>query len=106
MSDNKDLNGPDLNKVKTIINALREFPEGIWLRKLSREISMPVSTLHYYINNVINPFVKSEGARDEKGRFFGIRLIKLRNGIEKQLESGKSIEYLLRAKNILTRDKE
>lgn len=106
MSQDKGPNNPDLDKVKTIINTLREFPEGIWLRKLSRESSIPVSTLHYYINNVISPFVESEGAKDKEGKFFGIRLIKLRDGIKKQIESGKSIEYLLRTKDILTQEKD
>lgn len=102
MSQNKGKNRADLNKVKTIINTLREFPEGVWLRKLSRESSIPPSTVHYYITNVIDSFVESKGAKDKEGKFFGIRLIKLRDGIKKQLEAGKSIEYLLRAKNILT----
>lgn len=105
MKENNKQNIPNLNKVKTIIRTLRKFPEGIWLRKLSRESSMPVSTVHYYIDNVIDSFVESRGARDKDGKFFGIRLITLRDGIEKQLESGKSVEYLLKAKNILT-DKE
>lgn len=104
MTGDKHSNGPNLDKVKTIIQTLRKFPDGIWLRKLSRQSNLAPSTVHYYIDNIIDSFVESRGARDEDGKFFGIRLIKLRDGIKKQLESGKSIKYLLKAKNILTEE--
>lgn len=102
MSEDKQQKGHDINKAKDIIETLRKFPEGIWLRKLSRETSMPVSTVHYYIDNVLDSFVESRGAKDEEGNFFGIRLIKLRDGVNKQLDSGKSVEYILKTENILT----
>lgn len=102
MTKDNNQNGPDLEKVESLIDTLRRFPGGIWIRKLSRESSMPVSTVHYYIDNIIDSFVESKGAKDEEGNFFGIRLIKLRNGIKKQLDSGRSVEYLLKTNNILT----
>lgn len=106
MPKNNSKGGPDLNKVENIIDTLRRFPQGIWLRKLSRESEMPPSTVKYYLDEIIDSFIDSQGARDDEGNFFGIRLIKLKDGIKKQLESGKSIEYLLRAKGILTENGE
>jgi len=97
-------NGPDLERIETLVNTLRRYPEGIWLRKLSRESSVPPSTVHYYINEIIDSFVESRGAKDGEGNYFGIRLIKLKDGIEKQLNSGKPVEYLLRSRDILTED--
>lgn len=102
MPEDDNQNKADLNKVKSIIDTLRKYPDGVWLRKLSRESSIPLSTVHYYINNVIDSFVVSRGARDDEGRFFGLRLIQLRKGVKKQLESGKSIAYLIKTKDILT----
>ncbi|MFB6217329.1 MAG: hypothetical protein ABEJ72_10275 [Candidatus Aenigmatarchaeota archaeon] len=102
MSDDSSQNGPDLDKIKKIIRTLREFPEGIWIRKLSRESELPLSTVHYYIDNVLDSFIVSEGARDSEGNFFGLRLLKLKDGVENQLESGRSIQYLLKTNDILT----
>ncbi len=102
MTNNNDQNGPDSNKVETLVSTLRKYPDGIWLRKLSRESSVPLSTVHYYIEEVIDSIVESKGARDGDGRYFGIRLIKLKDGIQDQLNSGKPIDYLLKARNILT----
>lgn len=102
MSNEGEPNSPDSDKIKQIIDTLREYPQGIWLRKLSRESNIPLSTLHYYIDNIMKPFVVSQGAKDEEGRYFGLRLLKLREGVRNHLESGKSVEYLLKTKDILT----
>lgn len=102
MTENNGPNDPDLSKVKDLLSSLRKYPEGIWLRKLSRDSSIAPSTVHYYINNVIDSFIVSQGAKDSEGKYFGIRLIKLKKGVRKQLESGKSVEYLLKTKDILT----
>jgi len=104
MSKQNKQSGPDLDKVETIIKTLRKYPEGIWLRKLSRESSLAPSTVHYYIEEIIDSFVESKGAKGEDGKYFGIRLIKLKEGIQNQLESGKPVEYLLRTRDILTEE--
>ncbi len=104
MSNNNNQNGPDLEKLESIINTLRRYPDGIWLRKLSRESSLPASTVHYYVNEIIDSFVESKGAKDGDGRYFGIRLIQLKEGVRKQLESGKPMEYFLKTRDILTED--
>lgn len=102
MTEDKRPENPDEDKVETLINTLRRYPQGIWLRKLSRESSVPLSTVHYYINNVIDPFIVSRGAKDSDGNYFGIRLIKLKDGIKNHLDSGRSVTYLMKTKDILT----
>ncbi|MFP4045984.1 MAG: hypothetical protein ACLFS3_02910 [Candidatus Aenigmatarchaeota archaeon] len=102
MSENSGPKNPDLTKVKNLLSTLRKYPQGIWLRKLSRESDISPSTVHYYINNVVDSFIVSQGAKDSEGKYFGIRLIKLREGVRKQLDSGKTVEYLLKTKDILT----
>ncbi|MFP4116114.1 MAG: hypothetical protein ACLFTQ_02815 [Candidatus Aenigmatarchaeota archaeon] len=94
--------GPDLEKLESLIKTLRKYPDGIWLRKLSRESSIAPSTVHYYLEEVVDSFVESKGAKDGEGKYFGIRLIKLKEGIRNQLESGKPVEYLLKTRDILT----
>lgn len=96
---------PDFQKIRRIISVLLANPEGIWLRKLSRESKMPLSTVHYYIEGTMANMVDSVGARDEDGRFFGIRLIKLKNGIFGQLSNGdmdSSLRKILKTNEILS----
>lgn len=104
MSNNKSPNNPDEDKIEKLINTLRKYPQGIWLRKLSRESGVSLSTVHYYINNVIDSFIVSKGAKDSDGNYFGIRLIKLKDGVKNHLESGRSITYLMKTKDLLTDD--
>ena len=86
----------DLEKVKKIIRVLLRNPDGIWLRKLSRDSKLPLSTVHYYVENVLKNIVENIGARDEEGRFFGVRIIKLKTGVFNRLSESKMSESALR----------
>ena len=46
--------GKDFNKVKRIMKVLLDNPDGIWLRKLSRDSKIPLSTVHYYLERYLN----------------------------------------------------
>ena len=72
----------DMEKVQRIIDVLKRYPDGVWLRRLSRESGVPISTLHYYLEKNLSYCVTNIGARDESGRFFGLRLIKLSANVE------------------------
>ena len=93
--------GPDYRKIERILEALMRFPDGLWLRKLSHESRIPLSTVHYYIERVLNPFIESVGATDEDGHFFGVRVIKLKPGVLKKLNSGLTIRQLLKMNEIV-----
>lgn len=92
---------PDIEKVKTIINTLRQYNEGLWLRKLSRECEIPVSTLHYYIDYYLNDLVTSRGAKKKEGRYLGIRVIQLKEGVKEKLQNGVPLTKILKTKRIL-----
>ena len=96
---------PDFKKIKRMVRVLLANPDGIWLRKLSRESKLPLSTVHYYIEGIMANMVDNVGARDEDGHFFGIRLIRLKNGIFGQLCNGDldpTLRKILRANEILS----
>lgn len=96
---------PDFQKIKRIIKVLLANPDGLWLRKLSRESKLPLSTIHYYIEGIMANMVDNVGARDENGHFFGIRLIRLKNGIISQLHNGDmdlSLKKILKTNEILS----
>lgn len=35
--------------VNKVLNKLRKYPEGIWIRELARKLREPVTTVHKYI---------------------------------------------------------
>lgn len=50
------MKGPQKSKLtKKIIEKLKKHPNGIWIRKLAREIGEPVSTVYKYVT------IKKEG---------------------------------------------
>ncbi|UCG94982.1 MAG: hypothetical protein JSV92_02935 [archaeon] len=96
---------PDLQKIRKIIRVLLANPDGIWLRKLSRESKLPLSTVHYYLESTMANMVENIGARDEDGKFFGVRLVRLKNGIFNQLSNGdpdSSLRKVLKTNEILS----
>ena len=92
---------PDYEKIKAIISILLQNPEGIWLRKLSRDTKIPLSTIHYYIERILDNLVDNVGARDEHGHFFGIRLIRLKSGVASQLRDGVNLRKIIKTNEIL-----
>lgn len=97
--------GDEFEKIKRIVKVLLANPEGIWLRRLSKEAKLPLSTVHYYLEFKIPNLVDNIGARNEKGHFFGIRLIRLKKGVISQLSSGnfeKNLKKLLTTSKILS----
>jgi len=94
----------NFSKIKKITEVLLENEDGLWLRKLSRESKIPVSTLHYYLENVLVNMVDSVGARDEDGNFFGVRVIRLKRGVFNKLLEDRSegtLRKLLKTTEIL-----
>jgi len=76
----------DLSKISRIIRVLLKYPEGVWIRRISRESKLPVSTVHFYIDNVLSDLIENIGARDRKGKFFGLRIVKLKPKVRESVE--------------------
>lgn len=95
----------DFKKIKKIVEVLLKNPDGLWLRKLSRESGVPLSTVHYYLDSILGNVVENVGARDEEGKFFGVRIIRLKKGVFRKLsngDSGKNLIKLLKTTQILS----
>lgn len=41
--------GPDSNKVRKIVEVLKENPKGLWIREIARRANLSRSTTHRYI---------------------------------------------------------
>lgn len=46
--------GPDPNKVKKIVNVLKESPQGIWIREIARRANLSKSTVHRYVTEYLD----------------------------------------------------
>lgn len=77
---------PDLKKIFLIIETLKKFEDWIWLRELARRCKLPVSTVHFYLENYLNPFIEEINTSQfissiEEGKYPKLRLIKLKKGV-------------------------
>lgn len=73
--------GPNPQKLEKILEILRIYKDGIWLRNLSSESGTPISTVSYYVEKFLDPFIDNIGIKNEN-RFIGIRMVKLKPGKE------------------------
>jgi len=82
------MNGKKDDRVNKIIGLLIANPQGMWLRQLAIETNIPISTLHRYIEYELQDIVESVGVKDERGKYFGLRIIRLKPKIVEVIESG------------------
>jgi response regulator of citrate/malate metabolism len=41
--------GPDQNKLRKIIEVLKQNPQGLWIREIARQAKLSKSTVHRYV---------------------------------------------------------
>lgn len=68
---------PDL--IKRILNELKKYPEGLWIRKLARILNTPTMTIYKYITrkDYVGKYIEIERKPKELG---GHVMIKLKKG--------------------------
>ncbi len=76
----------DRKKIKKILLTLVKTSEGLWVREIARETGIAKSTVHYYIDKVINEIIENIGVKDKSGRYFGVRIIRLKPKIRDTIE--------------------
>jgi predicted DNA-binding transcriptional regulator YafY len=90
-------------RINKIISVLASNPEGVWLRHLAHETKIPPASLHRYIEKELPDIVDSLGVKGENGKFFGLRIIRLKPKIIEVIETGgmdKLKSFLEMSKNI------
>ena len=71
--------GPSTEKIKKIIEVLKKSSkEGIWIRELSRQTNLPVSTMHYYLNKYLEDRIEIKNVKIGKFYHKQMKLIKLK----------------------------
>lgn len=73
--------GPSVEKLMKIMSILQAYPDGVYLRMLSREAKLPLSTVHYYLEKYLESFVDSSGYTRPDGKAIGVRIIKLKKDV-------------------------
>ena len=86
---------PDLKKVFIILKALEKINNWVWIRELSRETKIPLSTLHYYLEKHLNQFLEEINTEqflnyEKEKNYPKLRLIKLKDGVTTE----KAIKWL------------
>jgi len=70
---------PSSEKLEKIIEVLRKASkEGIWIRELSRQTNIPVSTTHYYLNKYLGNRIEIKNVKFGKFSHKQMKLIKLK----------------------------
>lgn len=71
--------GADTEKLEKINKILGNVgSKGIWIRELARQTDLPVSTVHFYINNFLEGVVKIEDAKIGDYKHSQMKIVKLK----------------------------
>ena len=73
--------GPNVEKLMKIMSILQANPQGLWARLLVRQTGLSTGTVYYYLEHYLEPFIDNIGVRDSEGKFVGIRMIRLKEGV-------------------------
>jgi len=70
---------PSIEKMEKILKVLRKVEKkGIWIRELSRQTKMPVSTVHYYLNKYLEDRIEVKNIEIGGFSHKQMKLIKLK----------------------------
>lgn len=89
----------DKKTVESLLKALVENPDGIWLSKLAKEADVPISTTAYYMDNQLSDLVVE---RSFGGKKPVIRVISLRPRVLQSLQKGISFDRIVRLMEIIS----
>lgn len=71
--------GPSKNTINKILDVLKNVgKQGIWIRELSRQTKIPVSTVYYYLTNVISDRIVIENMIFGKIETSHYKIVKLK----------------------------
>ena len=70
---------PSTEKMDKIINVLKKARKGgIWIRELSRQTKMPVSTIHYYLNKYFEDRIEIKNVKIGEFSHKQMKLVRLK----------------------------
>ncbi|MFH0949495.1 MAG: hypothetical protein V1802_03335 [Candidatus Aenigmatarchaeota archaeon] len=86
-------------KIAGIIAVLMKNPDGIWIRRIAKELDISPATVIHYVNNVMAPLV-DEIILGDTGKPL-LRVIKLKLFVFERLERGEDLKQIFRMLKII-----
>ena len=65
--------GPDPEKLKRIIETMRNNPKGLWTMEIARKTKIPKSTVHRYLNTFLKDKIKEERSFSDLVKLYTIK---------------------------------
>jgi hypothetical protein len=70
---------PSIEKMNKIIKVLKKVrKKGIWIRELSRQTKIPVSTVHYYLNKYLEDKIEIKNVKIGEFSHKQMKLVRLK----------------------------
>lgn len=91
--------GFDEKKIGTIIGILYANPDGIWIRRISREAGLHHNTVSKYAGTVLKPLIEDTSLAGEKRPM--LRVIRLKPFVTQKLAEGRNIQQILKLLKIM-----
>ena len=88
----------DKKKLSMLVRVMYDNSDGLWIRELSRQSGLAVSTVHHYLN-ILSPLI-DETTLGEKPF---MRIVRLKPEVVERIDEGMTIEQILRTIEILRR---
>ncbi len=76
----------DTTKINKIVKVLLKYPDGVWIRQISKESNIAASTVHFYVENILGDIVDNIGVKNKEGKYFGVRVVRLKPKIKETVE--------------------
>lgn len=83
----------DLRKLLRVFHVLAKNPQGLWIREIARQAKVHPSTVSNYANSLLAPILEDICLEREEKPI--LRVIRLKEGILKRLQSGEKPEEIL-----------
>ena len=85
--------GFDERKIQSIVRALIDNPDGLWLRNIAKITGFSPPTVSHYLDTVLKPLVEESSLGEGKPI---IRVIKLKPFVFERLQEGRSLADIMK----------
>ncbi|HLC67630.1 MAG TPA: hypothetical protein VJI12_01985 [archaeon] len=88
-------------KIRIIVATLAANPDGMWLRRISRETGYSPATVAHYLETVLAPLI--EDVSLGSGGKPLLRVVRLKQAVLERLQSGQDIRQIMRLIKMFSR---
>ena len=85
--------------IRTLVGALLQHPEGLWMNKLAQLGNIHPTTATRYVEGILSPFVEETALAGKKKPY--LRVVRLKPFVLQKLEEGRTLDQILKLLDIL-----